>query len=593
MLLRSGKKLSHKISCPSINEINEDRITRLPDDVLIKILGLLPESEANRTRILSYKWTEICAFLPNLRFVMPSCVSIQQANKFHSFVDKTLAIRGPEPIKRFSISYSEGCNYRRAYALLCTLVGQYKVQEIELMFPDDHRKRIKFCWPLFKTYKALVALTLKGKFVLDVPGYVLFPCLKKMDLFSIVYSCDKSFSNLITGCPELEELYVERLIGDDNLKIFKFSSPFLKRLCINSTRGATRVLVVDIDAPKMEYLDIIGDMNPRIFSIKPLGIIKAQVSITAFISYRLLMCLSSAKILAFTNETIRKTDIEDYDVFFVTDHDVELSIVSLLQNLTDTRVSNLPVFPNLVKLEIGMDSIWHQNWLLALLNNMPNLEHISLSEGLCSQYFYIIDWDPPVEAPDCLRFKIKEIIIDNETGTHEEFIFIKYLLKHSNNLEKITINADRFHPKRVEKILNFPRGSSLCQICLKGFYLSHMNNVSSPAMSVPINGGAGFPFLLDKFAVTFKKPHRHSVSNLPVFPNLVKFEIGMDSIWHTDWLLALLTNMPNLEHITLSERLRSHPIYLNYDWNPPVEAPDCLRLKMKEILINNETGTLK
>ncbi|GJY74345.1 F-box/RNI-like/FBD-like domains-containing protein [Tanacetum coccineum] len=548
MLLRSGKKLSHKISCPSINEINEDRITRLPEDVLIKILCLLPESEANRTRILSYKWTEICAFLPNLRFVMLSCVSIQQANKFHSFVDKTLAIRGPEPIKRFSISYSEGCNYRRAYALLCTLVGQYKVQEIELMFPDDHRKRIKFCWPLFKTYKALVALTLKGKFVLDVPGDVLFPCLKKMDLFSIVYSCDKSFSNLITGCPELEELYVERLIGDDNLKIFKFSSPFLKRLCINSTRGATRVLVVDIDAPKMEYLDIIGDMNPWIFSIKPLGIIKARVSINAFISYRLLICLSSAKILAFTNETIRiKNSL--YVNSFVTDHDVELSIVSLLQNLTDTRVSNLPVFPNLVKLEIGMDSIWHQNWLLALLNNMPNLEHISLSEGLCSQYFYIIDWDPPVEAPDCLRFKIKEIIIDNETGTHEEFIFIKYLLKHSNNLEKITINADRFHPKRVEKILNFPRGSSL--------------------------------------------PHRHSVSNLPVFPNLVKFEIGMDSIWHTDWLLAFLTNMPNLEHITLSERLRSHPIYLNYDWNPPVEAPDCLRLKMKEILINNETGTLK
>ncbi|PWA80046.1 F-box domain, cyclin-like protein [Artemisia annua] len=149
MLLRSGKKLSHKNSCADIDEINEDVITRLPVDVLKKILCLLPEFEANRTRILSYKWTEICAFLPNLRFVNPSYVSIQQANKFHSFVDATLAIRGTEPIKRFSISYSKICNYRRADALLCTLVSQYKVQEIELMFPDDHRKRIRFCWPLF------------------------------------------------------------------------------------------------------------------------------------------------------------------------------------------------------------------------------------------------------------------------------------------------------------------------------------------------------------------------------------------------------------------------------------------------------------
>ncbi|PWA47734.1 F-box/RNI-like superfamily protein [Artemisia annua] len=442
MLLRSGKKLIHKNSCSDIDEINEDIITRLPVDVLKKILCLLPESEANRTRILSYKWTEICAFLPNLRFVMPSCVSIEQANKFHSYVDATLAIRGTEPIKRFSISYSKICNYRHADALLCTLVSQYKVQEIDLTFPDDHRKRIRFCWPLFKTCKTLVALTLKGKFVLDVPGDVLFPCLKKIDLVSIVYSCDTSLTNLISGCPELEELYVERLITDDNLKIFKVSSPFLKRLGINFSLDTSRVLVVDIDAPKIEYLDIIGQMYTCIFSIEPMCITEARVSINASIRNRLLMCLSSAKILAFTNETIRC--------------------------LTDIRVSNLPVFPNLVKFEIGMDAIWHPNWLLALLNNMPNLVHITLSERLRLPHnYHIIDWDPPVEAPDCLRFKIKEILIENETGTHEEFIFIKYLLKRSNNLEKITINADRFHPKRVEKILNFPCGSSLCQIRLK------------------------------------------------------------------------------------------------------------------------------
>nr|GEU70506.1 hypothetical protein [Tanacetum cinerariifolium] len=441
MSLQSVKKLTHKNSSSNIDEINEDRITRLPADVLTKILCLLPESEANRTRILSYKWTEICAFLPKLRFVMPSCVSIQQANKFHSFVDETLAIRGTEPIKRFSISYSKICNYRRAYALLCTLVDEYKVQEIELMFPDDQRKRIKFCWSLFKTCKTLVALTLNGKFVLDVPGDVLFPCIKKIDLVSIVYSCDKSLTNLISGCPELEELYLERLIRNDNLKIFKVSSPNLKKLGINSTRDASRVLVVDIDAPKVEYLEIIGQMHSYKFSIEPLCIIGAHVSIDASINDQLLMCLSSAKILALTNKTVR--------------------------NLTVFRVYNLPVFPNLVKLEIGMDCIWHPDWFLALLNNMPNLEHITLSERLSNSTIYLkYDWNPPVEAPDCLRLKMKEILINNETGTHEEFVFIKYLLKHSINLEKLTLHADRFHPKRVEKILSSPRGSSLCQIDL-------------------------------------------------------------------------------------------------------------------------------
>ncbi|PWA80047.1 F-box/RNI-like/FBD-like domains-containing protein [Artemisia annua] len=253
------------------------------------------------------------------------------------------------------------------------------------MFPDDHRKRIRFCWPLFKTCETLVALTLKGKFVLDVPGDVLFPCLKKIDLVSIVYSCDKSLTNLISGCPKLEELNVERLIRDDNLEIFKVSSPFLKRL---------------------------GQMYKYKFSIEPLCIIEAHVTIDGSISKELLSCLSSAKMLALTNETI--------------------------WDLTG-RAYNLPVFPNLVKLEIGMDSIWDPNWLLSLLNSMPILEHITLSERLRSHYIYRnYDWKPPVEAPDCLRLNMKEILINNETGTHEEFIFIKYLLKHSNNLEKLT-----------------------------------------------------------------------------------------------------------------------------------------------------------
>ena len=66
--------------------------------------------------------------------------------------------------------------------------------------------------------------------------------------------------------------------------------------------------------------------------------------------------------------------------------DVELSIVWFMQNLTGTRVYNLPVFPNLVKLEIGMDSIWYPSWFVSLLNNMPILEHITLSEvSLCFQ----------------------------------------------------------------------------------------------------------------------------------------------------------------------------------------------------------------
>lgn len=453
MNLRSRKIQSKRLKRTPVRFVSskyqgEDIISKLPDALLTHILSLLPDADANRTRILSNRWKNLWVFLPNLHFVMPFCWSIQEVKKFHDSVDQTLALRGGMPIEKFFLYCSKNCDYDRVYGWLCRVV-ECKVQELELRFPAD-RFRVRFCWDLFKTCNTLVALTLRGEFVLDVPeAKVLFPSLKKIDMVSILYSGDESIVNLITGCPVLEELFVERqVIGQsDNLQTFMVSSPSLKRLRISfalCTLGHYRVV---IDAPKLEYINILDVMSTDYSLTKPLSLVEAHIkartdSNTESIG-QIVGILPPVKVLTLTDST--------------------LMALSYVHNL------HIPTFVNLVKFVVGIDCLWGWNLLPTLLHNMPNLEHITFSDGLVpfprSQYAFNMNWVPPEDVPDSLRSKITEITICNrEPVIQEEFGLIRYLLQHSGNLRICRINAHRNDSKSRERLLSFPRGSKQSRV---------------------------------------------------------------------------------------------------------------------------------
>ncbi|GKE76622.1 F-box domain, cyclin-like protein [Tanacetum coccineum] len=216
MILRSGKVLRHKDSSAN----NVDKISTLPDSLLIDILSLLAPSDVKQTRIVSKRWKNLFAFLPNL------CLYVKypsQVQNFHVFVDQTLAIRGDMPIEKLLL---KGKLNKVGYNCLCDLLRTFVqikavVQELELRFPMFVYG--KFCWDLFKTWDTLVGLTLQGGFVSNVPNdKLIFPCLKKLSLLSVSYQSCESVANLFYGCPVLEELSVEnRGLYDLNVAEFK------------------------------------------------------------------------------------------------------------------------------------------------------------------------------------------------------------------------------------------------------------------------------------------------------------------------------------------------------------------------------------
>ncbi|KAF5823536.1 putative FBD domain, leucine-rich repeat domain superfamily, F-box-like domain superfamily [Helianthus annuus] len=447
MSLRSKKVVIKRPESPNLDKM--DFISRLHDSLLLQILSLLPESDATRTRILSNRWKNLWSLLPILHFVMPFCWTFEEANRFHDRVDQTLALRGCMPIKRFYLYCSKYCNYDRVRDCIRNVV-KCKVQDLEIRFPDDNF-RFKFCWDLFKTCGSLVRLTLRGEFLLSVPDDVdvLFPCLKTVNLVSIKYSCDECFKNLISGCPVLEELYVERqIIGEvDNMESCMVISPSLKKLGLSfalSGRGDFRVV---IDAPRLEHLSVVDVMSTRYSLLtKPLSLTEAHLKVRNGVVEAvasLVTCISNVKVLML--------------------NDLALVTFSYIYDF------DMPVFPNLTDIFIGLDVFRGWSMLPTFFDKMPNLEHITFLDGFLpfphAQHTFTMGWNPPVEVPPCLRFKMKKIIIVNrETITPEELKLIKYLLKRANHLEILTINAHKIDPKRREQVLKFYRASKSCRI---------------------------------------------------------------------------------------------------------------------------------
>ncbi|GKD07033.1 F-box/RNI-like/FBD-like domains-containing protein, partial [Tanacetum coccineum] len=161
---------------------------------------------------------------------------------------------------------------------------------------------------------------------------------------------------------------------------FKVSSVSLKTLRITFTKFIFGDYKVAVDAPNLEYLYVYDNMTNHYSFTNSLSLIEAEIHHDAETIPEIIPFLSSAKTLKLTCHASCDLDLEE------------------------VHGLNLPMFPNLVRLVTG----WGLNMLPLLLNNMPNLEHITFLYG---EQPLIMEWNPPAEPPVCLRLKMKEIII--------------------------------------------------------------------------------------------------------------------------------------------------------------------------------------
>ena len=111
------------------------------------------------------------------------------------------------------------------------------------------------------TCKTIVNLELRFDIVLDPPSNFQFPSLKILCLYRNVYKYDNSFSNLISGCPVLEDLTVALREGLDGATNYNINVPTLKRLDIDVEWDYK----FEIYAPALHYFRFFGDLGNLAF----------------------------------------------------------------------------------------------------------------------------------------------------------------------------------------------------------------------------------------------------------------------------------------------------------------------------------------
>ncbi|KAK8538459.1 hypothetical protein V6N13_134138 [Hibiscus sabdariffa] len=164
-----GKKAKH-----------DDRISKLPDSILSRVLSLLPIKDAVSTSILSTRWRHLYAYLPSLDvdFHLLRRSPPHTVVSFTNFMDKLLFLHTEGRIEQFQLHHTNILGINDSDVLGWISAPLWRgVKEVDLVFGR--------CFPmlpttLLYTSKTLVRLKLEFPHAMVVTVHVCLPCLKTL-----------------------------------------------------------------------------------------------------------------------------------------------------------------------------------------------------------------------------------------------------------------------------------------------------------------------------------------------------------------------------------------------------------------------------
>ncbi|KAL0652459.1 hypothetical protein Bca4012_095150 [Brassica carinata] len=190
---RFPKKITKRIEV-------EDKISALPDDLLVQILLLVPTKDAVATMILSKRWRYIWTMVPKL-----------------DYLNDGLGPRCPVDVNVDVGKWIEKAVNR-------------KVREIEfiLRWSAEHTSLPKILY----TCDTLVFLSLSEKILVDVPSLACLPSLEDLELHSVRSHNEGNIGGgtLVIDCPALKEISIADYSGDS---CFVENNPHLDKAFIS------------------------------------------------------------------------------------------------------------------------------------------------------------------------------------------------------------------------------------------------------------------------------------------------------------------------------------------------------------------------
>ncbi|XP_010507020.2 PREDICTED: putative FBD-associated F-box protein At1g55030 [Camelina sativa] len=325
----------------SVGVVNEDRISELPEALILQILSLLPTKLSIATSVLSKQWQSRWKMLPKLKF--DCCRGLELGNVF-----RTLLSHNAPVLQSFHLNVRLGtCNSVLDTGIITGLALARNVRELVLEVESDTFFTFPRCLYNCETLETLKLKTRAA--ITDVPSTVCMKSLRTLHLDGVDFNDDDSVLNLLSGCPNLENLEVHRDLGT-SVKTYIIAVPSLQRLSIyNNYRGNQHYV---ISAPSLKYLKILWFNAPESCLIQnvPELVEASLTNLDNIIDENLLGSLTSVKRLSLALSPVK----------------VKFPTRSI-------------IFNHLVYLELFTTKVTWWNLLTLMLDSSPKLQVLKLN----------------------------------------------------------------------------------------------------------------------------------------------------------------------------------------------------------------------
>ncbi|EOA26100.1 hypothetical protein CARUB_v10019522mg, partial [Capsella rubella] len=395
----------------NVDVVNEDRISELPEDLLLHILSSLPTEDAIATSVLSKRWRSLWKLVPNLEF------DSEYHRDFSENVCRSLNLHGALFLESLHLMIRYWREASESDIAMCIGIA-FEHHLRKLVLDYDFRKQGLDIFPssvLCTLNNRLEILELSGSMILDLPSPACFKSLRELYLYYIHFENDKSVRNLLCGCPSLEDLIMHRC---GNVKTFTVAVPSLQRLTINDRYTGRDGRGYVINAPSLKYLNLEGICTREFFLIENAPeLVEAKIGVYS----------------ETTNENI-------------------------LETLTSIKYPTGKNFYQLLYLEMCTNEPKERwNLLSLMLDSSPKLQILKLFD----LYHYYLrkdspsgwEWNKPKCVPECLLFHLETFMWTGyEWHREDEREVATYILKNARHLKKATLSTKPIRPTALKKL---------------------------------------------------------------------------------------------------------------------------------------------
>ncbi|KAK9715237.1 hypothetical protein RND81_06G151900 [Saponaria officinalis] len=427
---------------------NLDRISRLPDELLVNILSSLPTLSAVQTCILSSRWRHLFTLTRNLSIddreyfgTASLAQSEERRMSFERFVDGVLALHGISPIHKFSLNLQRtsdfDCPHLPMWITAAILKG---VQHLDL-FIRIHPNTLPSCIFDCQTLTTLDIFANKG-YDLSVPGLVCLPSLRTLKLQCINILDGDSVNRFFVGCSQLKELYLHACrFTTDHVCV---SATELRTLSIFSCSGH-----LVIDAPNLANLlhvcmpPFLGVGVKNLRSLLSVELCHLWMSRPPQVLHDIIRGANNARELILNSNAV--------------------------QLLTMVGDNSMPTYSKLEKLQLGYCYRDAWKYLMVWLGNSPQLETIILKKGLIimkrgMEHELLSDVALPPFSTN-----VKTIKVHQFRGHKVELLLLKYLLENAGVLQRLILIKDATMEMNQElqvskELALLPKASTYCTI---------------------------------------------------------------------------------------------------------------------------------